>query len=164
MALRLNVTESWLSRYLDLARLPEEVLGAFPDPHALKIKHVTALKPLFKPDSRREKVLARGQELRESGVTNLSAQDVIRSLAAAADAPKRSGRGPIPRKSDPERVTSPIVTSSSGRPVLRVEKRGRSELTLTLLLKGGGSRADAEAAIKELLAKTWPSPQLEEPA
>src|SRR3546814_21031422 len=31
MAERINVTESWLSRYFDLARLPSESLTAFPN-------------------------------------------------------------------------------------------------------------------------------------
>jgi ParB family chromosome partitioning protein len=29
MAERIHVTESWLSRYLDLARLPAELMAAF---------------------------------------------------------------------------------------------------------------------------------------
>ncbi|MCR5876693.1 ParB/RepB/Spo0J family partition protein [Phenylobacterium sp. J426] len=32
MAQRLNVSEAWLSRYLDLARLPADLVAAFPDP------------------------------------------------------------------------------------------------------------------------------------
>ena len=58
MAERLKVSEAWLSRYLDLARLPAELVAAFADPHELKIKHVTQLKPLLKPDDRAKRVLA----------------------------------------------------------------------------------------------------------
>src|SRR3546814_5851453 len=54
MAERINVTESWLSRYLDLARLPVELMVAFPNPQDLRIKHVTAIKPLLKPDEDRK--------------------------------------------------------------------------------------------------------------
>ena len=53
MADRINVTTSWLSRYLDLARLPAEVVAAFPSVHDLGIKHVTLIKPLLKPDDKR---------------------------------------------------------------------------------------------------------------
>src|SRR3546814_18613675 len=52
MAERINVKESWLSRYLDLARLPVELMVAFPNPQDLRIKHVTAIKPLLKPAER----------------------------------------------------------------------------------------------------------------
>src|SRR3546814_3182238 len=58
MAERINVTESWLSRYLDLARLPSELMTEFPNAQNLRIKHVTALKPLLKPEDRRQRVLA----------------------------------------------------------------------------------------------------------
>src|SRR3546814_6509001 len=59
MAERINVTESWLSRYLDLARLPSELMTAFPNAQNLRIKHVTAIKPLLKPEDRRQRVLDR---------------------------------------------------------------------------------------------------------
>lgn len=45
-AQRTNVTLSWLFRYLDLARLPPELLAAFASFHNLGIEHVTRLKPL----------------------------------------------------------------------------------------------------------------------
>jgi AraC-like DNA-binding protein len=67
MAQRLNVSEAWLSRYLDLARLPCELVAAFPEPHELKIKHVMLLKPLLKPEDRRQRVLERAAELKGRG-------------------------------------------------------------------------------------------------
>ena len=88
MALRLNVTESWLSRYLDLARLPDALVRAFPDPQALKIKHVTLLKPLLKPDDRRDRVLEEAAQIaaeQSAGPTGpKTPQDVIRRLSQAA--------------------------------------------------------------------------------
>ena len=58
MAERINVSVSWLSRYLDLARLPKEILGAFPTPHDLRIKHITKLKPVLKPPEARKRAIA----------------------------------------------------------------------------------------------------------
>ena len=154
MAQRLNVSEAWLSRYLDLARLPAELLAAFPDPHALKIKHVTQLKPLLKPEARRERVLAGAAELaaRIGEGTPLAPQDVIRRLTAAGEeAPKKSGS---PKKSG---RAEEIVTTPSGSPVFRIEQRKRKEVRLTLLLSGGASRAEAEAALNALLSAHWPA-------
>src|SRR3954451_12379574 len=37
MAERLAVTKSWLSRYLDLAKLPEEIIACFESPHIIGI-------------------------------------------------------------------------------------------------------------------------------
>jgi ParB family chromosome partitioning protein len=152
MAERLKVSEAWLSRYLDLARLPTELVAAFADPHELKIKHVTQLKPLLKPDDRAKRVLA------EAGVmaagkgegAPLKPQDVLRRLAGAADPPKRSGSPKKSGKAVPE-----VVTSAKGTPVLRIDAKGRKELSLTLLLQAGATRADAEQAIAALLSSYW---------
>ena len=152
MAERIKVTESWLSRYLDLARLPEELMAAFPNPQDLRIKHVTAIKPLLKPDDRRQRVLKEAASLAEregQGGAPVAVPDIIRALALAADPPKRSGS---PKKSGlPE-----TVSSQSGKPLFRIEGKDRKGLKLTLLPQAGGSREDADAAIKALLDKHWP--------
>jgi len=147
MAERLNVSEAWLSRYLDLARLPAEVISAFPDPHELKIKHVTLLKPLLKPDEQRRQVLERALGLSRIGREERPQhpQDVIRYLSGPADAPRKSG------KAAPE-----VVRAGSGVPVLRIDGRKRRELSLTLLLAGGATRDDARTALDGLLEAHWP--------
>ncbi|WP_269717167.1 ParB/RepB/Spo0J family partition protein [Caulobacter sp. NIBR2454] len=151
MAGRLNVSEAWLSRYLDLARLPPVLVAAFDSSHDLKIKHVTQLKPLLKPEERAEKVLAEASAIasgRGEG-TPLKPQDVIRRLTAAADAPKKSGS---PKRSG----LNDAIVSASGAPVLRVNGRKGKEVNLTLLLAGGASRAEAEAALGSVLDTYWP--------
>lgn len=152
MAERLEKSTAWLSRYLDLARLPAELVEAFNDSHDLKIKHVTQLKPLLKPADRAARVLAEAAVLAaEKGQgRGLKPQDVIRRLTAAADAPKRSA---APKKSG---LAGEVVTAAGGAPVLRIDGRKRRELSLTLLLGGGGSRDDAETALRALLDAHWP--------
>ena len=44
MAARLEVSEAWLSRYLDLASLPQEVVRAFGDVTEMRVKHGRDLK------------------------------------------------------------------------------------------------------------------------
>lgn len=151
MAERINVTESWLSRYLDLARLPAELMIAFADRQGLGIKHVTALKPLLKPDDRRKRVFAEAARLaaaRATSESTLAIPDVIRLLAAAADAPKRSGS---PKRSG----LGETVASTSGKPLFRIEARDRKGVRLTLLPHAGGSRGEAEEALKVLLDTHW---------
>jgi ParB family chromosome partitioning protein len=152
MAARLNASEAWLSRYLDLARLPDALLAAFDDLHELKIKHVTQLKPLLKPDDRERRVMAEADALagRKGEGPPLKPQDVLRRLAAAADAPKKSGS---PKRSG---SASDVVTTSGGVPVLRIDGRKRKEVALTLLVAGGASRAEAEAALRSVLDSYWP--------
>ena len=153
MAGRLNVSEAWLSRYLDLARLPGDLVAAFSDPHELKIKHVTQLKPLLKPDDRARRVLAEAgviAKLKGEGAP-AKPQDVIRRLVIAADPPKKSG--------SPKRSGSvDAVVSAAGAPVLRINGKKGREVSLTLLLAGGASRSDAETALGSVLDTYWPKP------
>ena len=48
MVERLEVTKSWLSRYLELARLPKEVVTAFGSSATIGITHGAALGPLLR--------------------------------------------------------------------------------------------------------------------
>jgi ParB family chromosome partitioning protein len=127
----------------------------------LKIKHVSQLKPLLKPDDRAQRLLAGARIIAaEKGERPpLKPQDVLRRLAAAADPPKRSGSPKKSGKAEPE-----LVTSATGKPVLRVEAKGRKELSLTLLLQAGATRVDAEQAIAALLSRYWLDGSAEEGA
>ena len=155
MAERINVTASWLSRYLDMARLPAEIIAAFDSPHDLGIKHVTQIKPLLKPEDRRSRVLAEGRRIADARARGESVPqapaDVVRMLAAAAEAPKKTG--------SPKRTgkVSSTVKTSDGTEILRVDGHGRAGVTLTLLPKAGASRADAEHALGEILDRFWPA-------
>jgi len=151
MAERINVTESWLSRYLDLARLPSELMVAFPNGQDLRIKHVTALKPLLKPDDRKERVFAEAARIASARLDGVPAEpvpDVIRALARAADAPKKSGS---PKRSG----KSEVITSPAGKPLIRVDFKDRKGMRLTLLLHSGGSRHEAETALTAILDAHW---------
>lgn len=151
MAERINVTESWLSRYLDLARLPVELMGAFAVPQDLRIKHITAIKPLLKPEDRRQRVFAEAAQIADRQADRavpMPVPEVIRALALAADPPRRSG---APKKSGrPE-----TIMSEGGSPLLKVETMDRKGLKLTLLPHAGGTRAEAETALKALLDQHW---------
>ena len=158
MAQRMGVSESWLSRYLDLARLPQDIFGAFADPFELKISHIGQLKPILKGDSTRAQVLARAREIRQQRDAGESAPaaapEVIRALLKAAEveaAPKKSGMAHAPKKSG----TGEIIRNAAGAAILRIDGKDRKGLTLTLLHKSGGSREDIEAALRELLDHHW---------
>jgi len=57
MAARLEVSEGWLSRYLTMARLPDEVVSAFASIRDLRELHARTLKPLLANPKDREKLL-----------------------------------------------------------------------------------------------------------
>jgi hypothetical protein len=48
-----------------------------------------------------------------------------------------------------------VVSSPTGKPLFRVEPKSKKEVHVTLLLQAGGSRADAERAFTDLLARFW---------
>ena len=157
MAERLKVSESWLTRYLDLARLPDQLMVAFKHPHELGIRNAIALKALIKPKDRRESVFAAAKKLGEAQQTTgkgMPVLEVIRALVAEADSPKKSGYGknlPPPKRSGSARTYS----SDDGMSVLRIEGSDRKGIHLTLLPNGGGSREDAEKAVREVLDMYW---------
>lgn len=54
MANRLEVSTSWLSRYLDIAEFPAEIVNAYRDITEIKVIHARKLKP-FLSDSNANK-------------------------------------------------------------------------------------------------------------
>ncbi|PRY92014.1 ParB family chromosome partitioning protein [Hasllibacter halocynthiae] len=64
MAERLEVSPAWLSRYLQLAKLPRAVVEAYADLTHLKERHARALAPLLKADPARQAVLDEAEGLR----------------------------------------------------------------------------------------------------
>lgn len=152
MAERLKVSESWLTRYLDLARLPAELTSAFANPQELGIRNAIALKALLKPDDRRARAFAEAQRLaadREKTGKSMSVLEVIKALALATDPPKKPGS---PKKSG----MAETIANSAGQPVLRIDAADRKGVRLTLLRKGGATRKDAEEAIRAVLDRHWP--------
>jgi len=103
MAQRLEVTEVWLSRYLELARLPREIVEAFRSIRDLKELHARTLKPLLKDPKLRAKVLeaarairVQQEQARAGQAAHLDAQAVMAALKASVAAPK-------PKKPKPRR-------------------------------------------------------------
>lgn len=89
---RLDVSKSWLSRYLELARLPPEVLDAFGARQRIGISHAARLAPVLKHPARGTRLveaaarLASEQHARlQAGQPLLDAAAVTRRLLAPRD-------------------------------------------------------------------------------
>ena len=85
MAERLEVSEGWLSRYLQLAKLPDEVVAAFASIRDLREIHARTLKPLLAAPESREAVLIEARALAGKGEESA---EVMRRLKAAGTPPK----------------------------------------------------------------------------
>lgn len=105
MSERLEVSESWLSRYLDLAKLPEEVLGSFGSPHVIGVSHSAVLAPLLRKTAIRqpliyeaEKIALEQQRRHASGIQFFAPAVVLQRLSAIAKAHKTGRSNSVPHE------------------------------------------------------------------
>jgi len=123
MAVRLEVSESWLSRFLQLSKLPQEVVNAFPSIRDIKERAARDLKPLMATHSAKQKLI---QEAKEISVTQDAARagqgafvdgsEVMRRLLTVGKAPK--ARKP---KERPQ-----VFGGKTERDRIEVRKKGRT--------------------------------------
>lgn len=130
MAQRLQVTETWLSRFLDLAKLPDAVIMAFGSPHVLGISHSAQVSPLLRADNIRDQVLAAADQLsseqkarKESGIALLPPSAVVDRLMAVR----------VRKRAAPTSMTEHVVRGGDGHIVAtgkRAERGGSVTITL----------------------------------
>ena len=145
MAARLNIPAAWLSRLLELARLPEAILDCFADRREIRVEHAKQLAPALKILPKAKLILAAAVDLarqqRGGGETTLRAADVVRYLLhAGEEKPKRAN------------AAAQVIKSAANKPMIRAAKRGRG-LQLEMVGGSGASRADLLAAIATILAE-----------
>ena len=148
MADRLEVSNAWLSRYLDLARLPDQIVAAYGRLEDLREHHARRLKPLIAQHSGRERVLkaARGlaieqAALKEAGAPRIPGPRVLATLIEAA----RPKEPPAP----------PLTAAWQGPDGLRVTARcpaGKGPISLVLDGLEGMESMD-EGSLERLVAR-----------
>ena len=150
MAERLEVSASWLSRFLELAKLPIDVVRAFASPHELRISHAATLAPLLNIPIKREAVLAEAgviaadqTRLRENGEAVLLASVVVGRLAKASTASTRKLKAPIEY----------VARDADGTVVIRAVRANGAigVLTISVPTPRKVSRSSVIAAIQEAL-------------
>ncbi|KEJ88135.1 ParB/RepB/Spo0J family partition protein [Sulfitobacter donghicola] len=147
MAERLEVSQPWLSRYLALAALPEQIVNAFPTIRDLKERHARDLKPLLARPATAEPVLAmaarieaRQQTARNGRGPFLDALDVVKQLKIAGEEPKVKPA----RKTD-----DATYRRSSGEKGVTARKKGRKFI---LEFEDSMSEASLRGALDAFLA------------
>ena len=138
MADRLEVSEGWLSRYLDLAAMPTEVVAAFGDVTELKTKHGRDLKPHLRSTRGRGKVItsakavsAEQQERIAQGRAVLSGANVVRALVKDSAPKKTASRGTL---AEYKCKQGPIMLSAT--------RQGRSGLVLRVVPDSGATQKE----------------------
>ena len=156
MAERLEVSKSWLSRYLELARLPSEVLTAFASPHAVGISHAATLAPLLRAEDQKARIIAEAQRLTTQqseraaqGETAIPPAAVTQRLAAAARV-AAAGR----------KIVNPhehVVRSAEGVIVARGHRAERGGVvTINLPTPARHARSVLLGAVEEILDRMSP--------
>jgi ParB family transcriptional regulator, chromosome partitioning protein len=156
MVERLKVSKSWLSRYLELAKLPDEVIASFGSPHVIGIRHAAELAPLL------NNPVTRGHVLHEAGAlvtdqAKLKAADapflkpalVVRRMVVVAKPPKRTAANPGAEE----------IRAANGVVILRKERVRGGGFTLHVLPRtkvGRGEYMKALASIFEELPADAP--------
>jgi ParB family chromosome partitioning protein len=151
MAERLEVTRSWLSRYLELARLPEEIVAAFASPQVIGISHAAILAPLLRADDQRDRIVGEARRI---------AAD--RAEAAARSEPPISPAGVMQRLTQAGRIQTVargagwprahVVRSSEGSIVARGQSAGRGGgVSISFPAPAKHPRAALVSAVEEIL-------------
>jgi ParB family chromosome partitioning protein len=156
MAERLEVSKTWLSRILDLAKLPDEVVAAFGDLRALRENHARELKPVLAEAASRSRVLAAAKTLAERQAARRAVGDgllepakVVAALKAAATAEA----GPAL----PTGASISTVRNDAGAALFTLKPKAGGRVVLELVLNAAAPNADFLAAFERELARLRPT-------
>ena len=151
MAERLEVTKSWLSRYLELAKLPTDIIAAFGSPHVIGISHGAALAPLLRTPDQSEHLIEEAKRLAceqanfaTQGLPPIQVAAVVQRLLGAA---KRSVRA---RQAG--RAKEHVIRTADGAVVARGQRAARGGgITISVPAPAKHERVALLAALEEIL-------------
>jgi ParB family transcriptional regulator, chromosome partitioning protein len=145
MAEHLNISKSWLSRLIDVARLPQEIVEAFSDRHDITVRIARDLKPLSGDPHARARMHERSlalQEARNERGECFSGAEVAKQLIKAAIEPKPKAAPSAPFETR---------NSNSGKPMIEYARAGQGRVTLRVLSASGADRAEILQGIEDAL-------------
>jgi ParB family transcriptional regulator, chromosome partitioning protein len=146
MADRLGVNKVWLSRYLDLAKMPNEILVAYPSKTDVALQCSRNIMPLWRVEENQEKMAAEASviageqaKLREEGAPPIAAAVVRRRII----------RTTVPKKSKVPQTTE--FTTASGSVMLSAERAKNGSIKIFIPAKTGASKEELASAFSEYL-------------
>ena len=155
MAERLEVSKTWLSRFLDLAKLPVDIIEAFGDVRQLRENHAREIKPLLSVAATRPRVMAEAKRIaalqaaaREAGEGALEAPKVILAL-------KRAANGQPANAGEP-RAGPTVITNAAGAALFTLAQKGPKKVVLELALDAKASNEDFRLAFERELDRMRP--------
>jgi ParB family transcriptional regulator, chromosome partitioning protein len=116
---RLRVTKSWLSRYLELAKLPMDVVAAFGSPHVIGIRNAAELAPLLKNEKMRDFIIREARSLASDQVSLKAAQTPFLKPAVVV---RRMIASTQPPRTKPAKQSADEIRASNGMVIVRKER------------------------------------------
>ncbi|GGX71426.1 hypothetical protein GCM10007385_45390 [Tateyamaria omphalii] len=144
MAERLEVSQPWLSRYLQLAKLPQSIVDAFPNIREIRERNARELKPLLAQPETSRPVL---EEAGAIGREQAQARAGRGSFVDSATVMRRLNRAGKPAQPKPE-PTGRIYRRSAHDKGIEVAQKGRK---IQIEFDAGMSRAQLEGAFSAYL-------------
>ncbi len=144
MADHLNLSKSWLSRLLDVARLPDVLIAAFSDTHDITVRVARDIKPLAGDAKTLAKMRDEAERIEEERTTKglkISGPEVAKRLVKATVEPVA--------KSPSEKE----LTGKGGKVILRYTKARGGGLTIKVPPKADATPAELLKAIEGVLAQ-----------
>lgn len=140
MAERLEVSQPWLSRYLQLAKLPDVVIAAFANVREIRERNARELKPLLGDPETCDAVLAEAAALARQQQGARDGQGAYVDAAAVMRRLSRAGR--------PARPETPVDRAVFGKPGIAVQTKGHK---VTVSFDDGLTRDQLETAFADYL-------------
>jgi ParB family chromosome partitioning protein len=143
MAEHLNLSKSWLSRLLDVARLPDELVAAFSDTHDITVRVARDIKPLAGDAKTLAKMRDEAKRIADERATTgarISGPEVAKRLVKATVTPAAKGGA------------EKEITGKGGKVILRYTKARGGGLTIKVPPKAETTPAELLKAIEGLLA------------
>lgn len=141
MAEHLKISRSWLSRLLDVARLPDEIVLAFGDPHDITVRVAREVKPVTADPRAYERMRAEAEAIaseRNNDGARLTGPEVAKRLIRSAAEPVKK----------PASETE--IKSSYGKPMLRYVRTRGGGMTIKVIPKSGADDKEVVKAIERI--------------
>jgi ParB family transcriptional regulator, chromosome partitioning protein len=146
MADRLQVTKSWLSRYLELARLPPEILACFASPHVIGISHAAVIAPLLNHANSRLRVNQEAAVIADEQRKRADNGEVLFPPAIVVSRLKETARETAKRPAREEQLKD-----DAGKVLLKVRREGRGSVSFTVPAAVTADHKAVSAAIERYL-------------
>ncbi len=154
MAERMEVTEQWLSRFLELAKLPPVIVEAFGDIREIRENHARIVKPLLNDDQARPKVMAAAKLLISEQAARVKAGEPVIDAARVIERlkPAGAGKGAVPRTNAGPKIHS----SEAGARLFSLTSKGAKRAMIELSLDANATNDEFHKAFAAALADLRP--------